>query len=526
MTEVGISFREEAALEFRSVTFRYEGATRDALRDVSLRVLPGTVVVVTGESGCGKTTLTRMANGLIPLAYKGRQRGEVRVSSRTVGSWSTSGLARTVGSVFQNPRTQFVSADVLSEMVFECENLGMGRTEMEHRLAEATELFGIADLLGRSVDGLSGGQRQLVMLACAAMPDPELYVLDEPTASLDVPAMKCLARAVKRLKAAGKTVVISEHRLWWLADVADRIVVMHEGRIRLDCTLQEFADIPAARRRSWGLRALSVAEMADEIRGSEASPTGMRPILEAEALTVAYRRCPAVIRELGVSVGAGRAIALAGQNGAGKSTLARCMAGVMGERGGSVSVEGRPLRWRRRAGKVYLALQEPGYQLFSSTVWDELRSALGRRCPSDDEAAHRVGCMMTNLGLEGLEDMHPLALSGGQRQRLSIGAGLLSGARVLVLDEPTSGLDRTNMVRIASQLRSLKREGVGICVITHDFEFLCAVCDEVAWLDQGQIVEKVSIEQSNLAHLEALFGFNRTDQRERRDIARGDKACM
>ena len=235
MTEVGISFREEAALEFHSVTFRYEGATRDALRDVSLRVLPGTVVVVTGESGCGKTTLTRMANGLIPLAYKGRQRGEVRVSSRTVGSWSTSGLARTVGSVFQNPRTQFVSADVLSEMVFECENLGMGRTEMEHRLAETTELFGIADLLGRSVDGLSGGQRQLVMLACAAMPDPELYVLDEPTASLDVPAMKCLAHAVKRLKAAGKTVVISEHRLWWLADVADRIVVMHEGRIRLDC---------------------------------------------------------------------------------------------------------------------------------------------------------------------------------------------------------------------------------------------------------------------------------------------------
>lgn len=134
--------------------------------------------------------------------------------------------------------------------------------------------------------------------------------------------------------------------------------------------------------------------------------------------------------------------------------------------------------------------------------------------------------MMANLGLEGLEDMHPLALSGGQRQRLSIGAGLLSGARVLVLDEPTSGLDRTNMVRIASQLRSLKREGVGICVITHDFEFLCAVCDEVAWLDQGQIVEKVSIEQSNLAHLEALFGFNRTDQRERRGSARGDKACM
>lgn len=532
--------RDDAVLEFDGVSFRYEGAARDAVRDVSLRVRRGSVVAVTGESGCGKTTLMRMANALIPLAYAGGMAGEVRVAGRPMGRWTANALARTVGSVFQNPRSQFVNADVASEMAFGCESLGMPRDEIARRVMRAAAAFGVSDLLGRDVCDLSGGQRQMVMLASVAAPGPEIYVLDEPTASLDVPAMKILARAVATLKAAGKTVLVSEHRLWWLADTADRVVVMRDGRIQGDYPARDFARIPAVRRRVWGLRAWSVEEMeaealarcegapvaapcprpparsdgaagpaparfADPVRA--AVPARAEPIVCAVGLTAGYRHAPAVLDGVDFAIGPGRITALAGRNGAGKSTLARCLSGLVKERGGAVFVEGRKASWRRRAGLVYPVMQEPGYQLFCSTVDEELRDAASRSGTASGDMRPCIDRMIADLGLEGLEGAHPLSLSGGQRQRLSIGAGLLYGARALVLDEPTSGLDRANMERIAERLNALKRAGAGICVITHDFELLCAVCDEVARLEGGRIVETLPFDRAHLARIEALFGF-------------------
>ena len=508
--------RCEAALEFRAVSFRYEGSDRDAVTDISLRVRRGSVVVVTGESGCGKTTLMRMTNGLIPLAYAGRTDGEVRVAGRAIGGWTTNELARTVGSVFQNPRSQFVNADVASEMAFGCESLGVPHDEMVRRVDGAAAEFEVSSLLGRDADELSGGQRQMVMLASVAAVGPEIYVLDEPTASLDVPAMKMLARAVAHLKAQGKTIVVSEHRLWWLADAADRIVVMHEGRIQGDYSIDEFARIPAQRRLSWGLRALSVEEMESDAlaRCQDAcavSAAGEGPVVRAEGLTAGYRRAHAVLDGLDFSMEPGRIVALAGRNGAGKSTLARCLAGLVKERRGTVFVEGRASPWRRRAGRVYLAMQEPGYQLFAGSVREELQESFERSRPADGQTRLQVERMVADLGLEGLENAHPLSLSGGQRQRLSIGAGLLYGACAIVLDEPTSGLDRANMARIADRLHALKRQGAGVCVITHDFEFLCAVCDEVAHLEGGRIVERIPVDREHLGRIEALFGFDGTD---------------
>lgn len=535
----------EAAVEFRHVTFCYRGAECNAVRDVSLQIERGAVVVITGESGCGKTTLMRMVNALIPLAYQGDGAGEVLVAGRAVGDWTTSALAGMVGSVFQNPRSQFVNADVASEIAFGCENLGVPREEIKRRVAAAAR-FKISHLLEREIAGLSGGQRQMVMLACAAAVDPDIYVLDEPTSSLDVPAMRVLGHAIEGLKAAGKTVLVFEHRLWWLADVADRIAVMRDGALLGEYAMEEFARIPIAERRAWGLRAASVAEMeegfvssgaaikagaqedvvddgvggsvvavADAADGAVAehwvrpvTPLhGAAPVVRAEDLVVEWCRALRVLDGLDVSLEPGRIVALAGSNGAGKTTLARCLAGLMRQRSGSVSVEGRCLPWRQRRGQVYLVMQEPAYQLFSSSVEEELRLSLeGVHMPAD--AVDRcVANMVASMGLEGLESVHPLALSGGQRQRLSIGAGMLYGARAIVLDEPTSGLDGASMVRIASCLRALAQKGIGVCVITHDFEFLCAACDEVLCLRDGRIGERISVGRESMARLEALFGF-------------------
>lgn len=202
-----------------------------SLRDISLKIPRGQCVVVTGQSGCGKTTLTRLVNALIPLMYEGDLQGEVLVAGKPVSAWTMGELSAHVGSVFQNPRSQFVNLDVTSEIAFGCENFGIDREEMVERVAQAAATLGIEGLLGRGTEALSGGQKQSVILASAYAVHPDIFVLDEPTASLDVHAMRNLARTVALLKSQGKTVLISEHRLWWLDGIADRYVVISDGSV-------------------------------------------------------------------------------------------------------------------------------------------------------------------------------------------------------------------------------------------------------------------------------------------------------
>ncbi|WP_452040813.1 ABC transporter ATP-binding protein [Adlercreutzia rubneri] len=499
-----------AAVQLEGVSYTYPGAAEPTLRSVSLEVPAGQCVVVTGPSGCGKTTLSRLVNGLVPHVYAGEVTGRVLVGGAEVAAWAPDELGVRVGSVFQNPRSQFVNLDVASEIAFGCENLGLPRAEIVERVEEAAAALGIRPLLDRSIEELSGGQKQAVILASALAMRPAVFVLDEPTASLDTASMMCLAEVVAALKAQGKTVIVSEHRLWWLHGVADRVVLMEEGTVVGDWDAASYGALPRAERAALGMRAWTVAEMEEEmaarvevapaasVEGSPAPATGAAAAegLAAQSLTVAFRRNPPVLEGLSLAVAPGRVLGIVGRNGAGKTTLLRCLSGLTRERAGSVALDGRALAARERPGAVHLVMQEPGYQLFADSARAELRLP-------DAEADE----LLAAFGLAACAERHPLSLSGGERQRLAIAAGIAQGARALVLDEPTSGLDRANMERVAAALRRVAAAGVAVALVTHDYEFLCAVCDEVAEVESGRVSARYDLDPVHAARVRTRFGF-------------------
>lgn len=499
-----------AAVQLEDVSYTYPGAAQPTLRSVSLEVPAGQCVVVTGPSGCGKTTLSRLVNGLVPHVYAGEVTGRVRVGGTEVAAWTADELGVRVGSVFQNPRSQFVNLDVASEIAFGCENLGLPRAEIVERVEEAAAALGIRPLLDRSIEELSGGQKQAVILASALAMRPAVFVLDEPTASLDTVSMMRLAEVVAALKAQGKTVIVSEHRLWWLHGVADRVVLMEEGSVAGDWDAASYGALPRAERAALGMRAWTVTEMEEEMvarvevataasaEGSPAPATGAATAtgLTAEGLTVAFRRKPPVLEGLSLAVAPGRVLGIVGRNGAGKTTLLRCLSGLTRERAGSVAFDGRALAARERPGTVHLVMQEPGYQLFADSARAELRL-------SDAEADE----LLAAFGLAACAERHPLSLSGGERQLLAIAAGIAQGARALVLDEPTSGLDRANMERVAAALRRVAAAGAPVALVTHDYEFLCAVCDEVAEVEGGRVSARYDLDPAHAARVRTRFGF-------------------
>lgn len=512
-----------AAIEFVEAGFLYgrgnsekeSSSACSLVKGINLKVDKGECIVVTGPSGCGKTTLTRMINGLIPSAYVGVLRGEVSILSRLLADWEMDALSCTVGSVFQNPRSQFFNLDTTSEIAFGCENIGIPRDEIGSRVARTVQALGITHLLERDIRALSGGEKQLIALASVYAMNPSIFVLDEPTAALDIDAMYRLRETVLRLKRMGKTVLIAEHRLWWLRGVVDRVVLMDKGEIVHDLSIDKFEEIEQENREAFGLRAWDIREVHPVQRISsflqEASPA-----LCVKDLEVRYKKSASpVIHHCDLEVYSGRALALVGRNGAGKTTFCRCLAGLHKESAGVVKVNGSSLSASQRAEKIYLAMQESGYQLFSDSVEGELLLALKARETNGQKDCHSrekvdfslIESKLEDFGLTEVRDRHPLSLSGGQRQRLAIAAGALQGAQIIILDEPTSGLDLNNMKRVASEIERLKSLGVAVIIVTHDFEFACATCEEIAYLDQGKIMDRFELSDKTLSKTRALFGF-------------------
>jgi energy-coupling factor transport system ATP-binding protein len=470
-------------IRFEKVSFRYPSGTGrvDAgIAEVDFEVGPGECVLVCGASGSGKTTVARLANGLAPSLVPGELSGRVLVDGQDLADLHSWERAARIGSVFQNPRTQFFNTDVAGEVAFGMESLAWPEARLRSRTAQALADLGLEDLAERSIFSLSGGQKQRVAFASAYASEPGNYVLDEPTSNLDAASITALRGYIDLARSQGNSILVAEHRLYWLAGCVDRVILMDEGRIARTWTGPEFWALSTAERAGLGLRCAGLAELSWTPDPGRADLSGGS--LVARGLGASYGRRP-VFSGVDFSIAAGEVVAVTGDNGAGKSTLSRLLCGLRRHSTGLLLRDGIALGRAARLQHGSLVFQDVNYGLFAASVRAEVTFGL-----ADPDLALADG-LLSRLGLEDLADRHPATLSGGQRQRLAVAASIAAGKRLLVFDEPTTGLDLAGMHRVARLVREIADDGVVVIVPTHDLEFVAAVCSRILRLSGGTLVE-------------------------------------
>lgn len=465
-------------IELKNVNFSYgeESAqtecksSKNGIHKINLNITDGEMIVLCGASGCGKTTLTRLLNGLIPHYYEGKLKGEILVNGEEISQKPLYETSKTTGSVFQNPRSQFFNVDTTSEITFGCENLGVNEEEIKRRLKEVTDQFELSDLLDRNIFHLSGGQKQKIACAGVSIMHPDIFVLDEPSSNLDTTSIEMLRKILKFWKEQGKTIIISEHRLYYLTDLADRYIYMEDGEIKLDETATVFKNHSKEWLNDKGLRRL--------FEGPNNFQTFQnRMISENKSITIkdfhfSYRKNEPILSIKEMDLPLHEIVAITGRNGIGKSTFARCICGLEKSEG-SIAVCGVKKKRKELLKECYMVMQDVNHQLFTESVLDEVMISMKEE---NEEKAEKI---LSKLDLLPFKDRHPMSLSGGQKQRLAVASAIASQREILFFDEPTSGLDLYHMKEVADILKFLKEEGKSVFVITHDSELIEECCTNV-----------------------------------------------
>ena len=467
-------------ISLENIQFSYGTEEKPVLTDVNLTVGEGECIVLCGKSGCGKSTILNLINGIIPNHVEGRLAGKVTVAGVEPKNVSIQELSATVGSVFQNPKSQFFSLNSSDELLFGCCNHKVPRDVMLERLAETADRFNMRHLLDKNIFNLSCGEKQKLTCASVYMNRPSVYVFDEPSANLDAEAIAELKKVIQTLKAAGNTILVAEHRLYYLTEVADRFVYLDDGQIVAEFSQAEFGDISDEERQRLGLRMIAEPMIESHLWEQGVGESA----LEIESLRCSYGSKLAVSID-NLRLPKNKVIALVGQNGAGKSTFVAGLCGILKSKGQVVG--DKPLAPKERLKRSFMVMQDVNHQLFAESVLDELM--LGFTF-DDEEKIKAAEELLESLNLLPYKDQHPQSLSGGQKQRTAIATALFTGKRYLIFDEPTSGVDLLHMNRIAELIHGIKEQVDLILVITHDREFINSCCEYLIELKDGQVVQR------------------------------------
>jgi len=532
----------DPVIELRGVTFTYPLSPLPALVDVDLTVQAGEFISIVGANGAGKSTLCQAIRGLVPQFTRGELTGQVLVDGRDVGDTTIGDLTRDVGYVFQNPFTQMsgVAATVYDELAYGLGNLGTPPDEMRQRVGRMLELTRLGDLRDRNPFELSGGQQQRVALASILVMDQPILVIDEPTSQLDPETTDAMFDLISRAHAAGRTIVLVEHKMEQVAQFSDRVVVMRAGQIVLQGESAEvFSDplcaqagvrMPEAMylRRALVARGLdlpphplSVSALIDDIAGATGVEPGVEtavgpgeglafetsttsrggsrpldgqahPLLDVRDVSFVYKNKVEAVHQVSLSVAAGESVAIIGQNGAGKTTLAKVVNGLLKPTTGEVWIGGETTaKWTaaqtaRRVGYVF---QNPDDQIFNKSVRAEVAYAPSRLKLPNAEVTSRVDAALELAGLTKLADVNPYDLPLSVRKFVTIASVLALDTDVVILDEPTAGQDLLGLNRLIRILRELRASGKAIITITHDMEFVSQNFDRTIIMTDRQIID-------------------------------------
>jgi energy-coupling factor transport system ATP-binding protein len=477
------------------ISFSYgeENENTGGVRDIDLNIEDGQFVVLCGESGCGKTTITRLINGLIPHYYEGQMAGEVWVNGEKVSEQPLYDTAAVVGSVFQNPRSQFFNVDTTSEITFGCENLGQPEKDIRERFAKTVRDFRLEKLMDRNIFHLSGGEKQKIACAGVSIMEPDVLVMDEPSSNLDAASILDLRKILAFWKSQGKTIIVSEHRLYYLRGLADRFIYLAEGQVSRDYSAAEFEQLTEQQRSNMGLRTFALERLLPPVL-----PQQEKTALALHNFRFAYKNEPETLHIIDCEIPTNRIVGIIGNNGAGKSTFSRCFCGLE-KRCGEIVWNGRKYRPKDRLSTCYMVMQEVNHQLFTESVLDEVLISM------EEENQERAEEILNRLDLLAFKDRHPMSLSGGQKQRVAIASAIASKRSILFFDEPTSGLDYKHMKEVANVLRQVRDTGITVYVITHDLELILDCCTDIVHFENGSIIDQFQMDEAGLEKIRNYF---------------------
>ncbi len=532
----------KAVIEFKNFNFKYNSQKEPTLKNINLTIYEGEKILIVGPSGSGKSTLSNAINGLVPFMYEGEISGSLKINGKETRDMSIFELSNKVGTVLQDPDSQFIGLTVAEDIAFKLENDCISQEIMKDKVNKVSEIVGIDSHLTSSPHSLSGGQKQRVTLGGVMVSDAEILLFDEPLASLDPATGKTSIELIDEIqKQDNKTIVIIEHRL---EDVlhcnVDRIVIMDNGRILGDLTTEELLSTnlltDTGIREPLYITALKYAgvtinkEMCpesienlkvDKVKEKlnkwyeeskdEIVDNNNTTILELKDVRFGYNKDKEILKGVSFKINKGEMVSIVGRNGAGKSTISKLISGFYKPSSGDILLSGRSIEndsIKERSEKIGVVMQNPNSMISKTMIFDEVALGLRIRGINEDEVKERVYETLKICGLYEFRNWPISALSFGQKKRVTIASILVLNPEIIILDEPTAGQDFRHYSDIMEFLKEINKRGVTIIMITHDMHLMLEYTNRAIVLSNGLkiaedsaanvLTDKKVIEQANL----------------------------